>query len=162
MLERGWRSLDESDADGSHKLAEQLRALARHPAAAGTLAVALGDWQTRVIEDLASMLDIHARAVRFAQQVEANAEPSTLVASLADFIVSGAQWLDRTGFHNRDPITHRAYRDPVADALAKLAKTLGPDAMTAQVVTPATAAAEKTCKPEVCKLVVDSVLPKSK
>ena len=162
VLVAAWRSLNQADDAASLVLADRLRALAKDPAAAGTLAVVMGDWQARVLEDLAAMLDLHARAIRFARQAESNTEPSMLVDSLAAFIASGANWLDRTGFHNRDPITHRAYRTPVADALTKLVATMGRDALMARVVTPATTAAEKLCKPEVCRLVVDSVLPKDK
>jgi hypothetical protein len=120
----------------------------------------MGDWQARVIEDLAAMLEIHANAVRFAQQVESGGEPPALVGSLSAFIEAGAKWLDRTGYHNRGPITHDAFRKPVAEALAKLANGMGREAMTDKVINPAIAAAERTCKPEACKLVVDSVLPK--
>ena len=160
VLVRAWRSLGNTNVNESLMLANQLHNLAKDPAAAGTIAVVMGDWQTRVIEDLANMLAIHAVAVVFAQRVAANAQTPELIFGMSDFIGLGGRWLDYTGYHNRDPITHDAFRKPVADALAKLIQKMGRDAMIEQIVRPATAEAERSCRPETCKLVVDSVLPK--
>lgn len=160
VLAKAWHSLGQADGPNSLELADKLRHLAQDPTAAGTLAVVLGDWQSRVLEDLASMLEIQAAAVRFAQAAATPAAPESLIEPLASFIIFGGKWLDRTGYHNRDPITHDAYRKPVADALSQLSEKTGRDAVTQRIVKPAIAAAEQGCRPEMCGLVIESVYPK--
>jgi len=131
VLARAWKSLSLDDAEGSLQLADRLRQLAADKSAAGTLAVVLGDWQPRILEDLATMLTIHARAVAFAGAVEADAKDEALTAAMVAWLEAIGEWLARTGYHNRAPVWHEAYRGHIVRALARLRERRGPDAAAA-------------------------------
>lgn len=137
-------SLNRENADESRRFAEQVQELAADDSARGPLTVIIGDWQRRILEDLASMLTIHARALQFAQAAASNADDATLSAGLSEYLRSVGTWLERTGYHDRGMIPHKPYYDPAAKAIAGLKARLGEEALLARIVQPATEAVEKS------------------
>ncbi|HOJ53442.1 MAG TPA: exo-alpha-sialidase [Phycisphaerae bacterium] len=161
-LKKAWLALSEDRPEPCFNLAVRLRELAGDPSAKGPLAVLIGDWQPRILEDLAAMLEIRAHAVRFARQVEANAGDAELVTALTDYFMSAASYLERTGYRGDRIVTHESYRGVVTAALKRLNGQLGDEAVQARILGPALAAAKKTRSPEVCDLIAESVLEKRK
>ena len=160
VLAEGWRSLGREDARESLRLGDRLRELARDESARGTLSAIIGDWQPRILNDLASMLIIHARAVAFATQAGAGTADAVVVEALTSYLQAAAAWLERTGFHNNRIIVHKAYRDPVADALARMKEKLGEEALMQRIVTPAVSAAGQRCNAQFVEYVAQTVLGK--
>lgn len=134
---QGWLSLTRDDAAESLRLAEQIRQLAADDRARGPLSLIVGDWQPRILEDLAFMLLIHAESLQFADLVKSDADESELVAGLARFLDVLGRWLERTGYHNRGMIAHKPYYDPAAKAIAGLNARLGEETLMSKVVQPA-------------------------
>lgn len=161
-LKRAWLALSEDRPEQCLDLAARLRKLSADPTARGPLTAIIGDWQPRILEDLAAMLEIHAHAVRFAHQVDAKAADAELVAGLTDYFTSAAAWLDRTGYHDVRIVAHESYRGVVTSALERLNGRLGPEATQSRIFAPALAAAKKTHSPPLCDAIADSIQGKRK
>ncbi len=138
----GWMSLTRENAEESLSLANRICALAADEKARGPLAVIIGDWQRRVLEDLAFMLVIHGRALRFAEAA-GNTDDAAWRARLTDYLLAVGIWLERTGYHNRGMIAHKPYYDPVAKTLAVLKGRLGEEALEERIVQSAADAVRK-------------------
>ncbi len=160
IVAQGWMSLTRENAEESLGLANQIRDLSTDETARGPLAVIIGNWQKRVLEDLAFMLLIHGRALRFADASSDSADHAALTAELTDYLLAVGTWLERTGYHNRGMIAHKPYYDPVAKALADLKARLGDEAIQAGIVQPAADAVRKKVDPKFIDPVVRAICGK--
>lgn len=162
LLARAWQSIARHDADESLAAAEQLHRLAKDESARGTLAIVLGDWQPRILDDLASLLTIHANAVLFAREAAAGRDDAALVRILAVYLDSFALWLEYTGYHDRYLVPHEPYRDLVADALSVIREKRGTKVVMTEVIAPALAEAKKRHDPNRIDAILKSILEKGR
>ncbi|NLE56926.1 MAG: hypothetical protein GX616_01085, partial [Planctomycetes bacterium] len=160
VVAQGWMSLTRENAEESLELANRIRDLSADKTARGPLALIIGDWQKRVLEDLAFMLLIHGRAVQFADAAGGSASDAVLSAKLADYLRAVGTWLERTGYHNRGMIAHKPYYDPVAKALADLKARLGDEALQAGIVQPAANTVRNKVDPKFIDPVVRAICGK--
>jgi hypothetical protein len=162
-LVQGWESLGKTDAAVSADLAKRLRALAGDPLAGGTLGVIMGDWQARVVADLAYMLEIHARAVELTDAASGpQADLAALRPHMIAYLDAAAKWLERTGYHNVRIVCHEAFRDNVQRSLEQLTATHGREMLDRDLIRPATDEASAACDPQICRAIVDSLLGERK
>jgi hypothetical protein len=157
VLADAWRALDSRDVDECRRLAEEIRWLAHNRTAAGTLSVILGEWQPQVLEDLATMLTIHAQAVTFAQQVDRHVPPEGLVDALTVYLVVTANWLGQTGYHDKRIVMQRPYFDPVFYGLCRVRGDLGRDGLEHHLVAPAIEMASRHSAAEYVEYVAQTV-----
>ncbi len=144
----GWMSLTREDVEDSRQLAERIRMLATDETARGPLALVIGEWQRRILEDLAFMLDIHAGGLEFARSAAGDIENAALSRKLSAYLLSVGRWLERTGYHNVGMIAHKPYYDPVAKALTDLKGRMGDGELQAGIVQPATDVVRKQVDPK--------------
>jgi len=114
VLKQGWLALSSEDVENCAELARRLRELAAVESARGPLALIVGEWQALVMSDLATMLEIHAAAVRFADGAADGAAPQECAGLLGVYFRQAAAWLEHTGYHNVRIVDHESYRHNVA------------------------------------------------
>lgn len=162
VVVQAWQSLSGTDAAEAMRLAGQLRRLVADKTARGGLSPILGDWQPRVLEDLACLLEIHAAALRFGKAVDRHARRGELTSSLRNYLTLLVGWLERTGYHNDRIVTHAAYKQPVSEGLARLEDLLGPERLRAEVLEPASRWADDERSADICRLVIETLLGRRK
>lgn len=158
-LAHGWELLTSTDTDEVTRAAARLREIARDLPDAG-LSLVLGDWRERIVGDLATMLDIHAGALRFAHAT--SGRPQNQAEALAGYLAVTAGWLERTGYHGVRVVDHEAYRHTVARALEEIGRQIGSERLESEIVAVAVAAAARDHSPEIVRLIVGSLLRQRK
>lgn len=158
VLISAWQALGGTDPAECLTLADEVRRLAHDRDARGTLAVILGDWHGRILDDLATMLIIRAQTLAFAHQVATGTPPEQLVDALTLYVVMTANWLANTGYHNDRILMHRSYFDPVFHGLCRLRGRLGEDAIRKRLVEPTLEAAGQHTDPQYVGYVMQTLL----
>lgn len=159
VLVSGWKALLEDDVTGCRSLADRVRKLAKDASARGTLTVIIGvEWQERIIEDLAVMLELHASAVELEQIADRAASTSSeAAATLTAFVEIASGWMEHTGYHNNRIIMNEPYYEPTLYGLFKLRARLGADRLEREVIEPAISAARQSHNPDVVSSIIDTV-----
>lgn len=160
VLARAWESLGAAQPDAT--LISRLEALAKDEAARGPLGRLLGEWQPRVLEDLAFLLRIRVSAAAFVKAAGDEREGDRLARALASYLQAVGSWLERTGYHNDRLVAYDGYRTQVAQALQALRTRMGDERFGRELSGPAVRLAETAQTSHLYPALLDSLAGKRK